>query len=128
MNRGVANASWFLKFLGTILGTIVHHLHCTSSNHMPQYINLSGLEIPSRKKLFRFEEMWLLDVRCGEVVEASWSSYQQGFSDSDIMKRVEKCGRDLAWWNHNIFGNVRKELAKTKELLIQAKKEAQEIG
>ena len=106
----------------------MHHLHCTSSDHMPQYINLSGLEIPSRKKLFRFEEMWLLDVRCGEVVEASWSSYQQGFSDSDIMKRVEKCGRDLAWWNHNIFGNVRKELAKTKELLIQAKKEAQEIG
>ena len=67
-------------------------------------------------------------MRCSEVVEASWSSYQQGFSDSDIMKRVEKCSRDLAWWNHNIFGNVRKELAKTKELLIQAKKEAQEIG
>ena len=106
----------------------MHHLHCTSSDHMPQYINLSGLEIPSRKKLFRFEEMRLSDVRCSEVVEASWSSYQQGFSDSDIMKRVEKCGRDLAWWNHNIFGNVRKELAKTKELLIQAKKEAQEIG
>ena len=44
------------------------------------------------------------------------------------MKRVEKCGQDLAWWNHNIFGNVRKQLAKKKEVLIQAEKKAQEIG
>lgn len=44
------------------------------------------------------------------------------------MKKVEKCGRDLEWWNYNIFGNVRKELAKKKELLIQAKKEAQVTG
>ena len=72
LDRGVVNASWFLKFPGTI----VHHLHCTSSDHMPLYMNLSGLEIPSRNKLFSFEEMWLSDVRYGEVVEALWSSYQ----------------------------------------------------
>lgn len=68
----------------------MHHLHYTSLDHMPLYINLSSLEIPSRKKLFKFEEMWLSDVQCGEVVKASSSSYQQGFSDSDIKKRVEK--------------------------------------
>ena len=62
------------------------------------------------------------------MVEASWSSYNQGFSDSDILKRVDKCGRDLEWWNYNIYGNVRKELTKKKELLIQAEEEAQEIG
>ena len=106
LDRGVVNASWFLKFPGTI----VHHLHCTSSDHMPLYINLLGLEVPSRRKLFRFEEMWLSDEHCGEVVKASWSSYHHGFSDNDILKRVDKCGRDL--------GNVRKELAKKKELLI----------
>ena len=62
LDRGVVNVNWFIQFPGTIPGTIVHHLHCTSSDHMPQYINLSGLEIPSRKKLFRFEEMWLSDM------------------------------------------------------------------
>ena len=119
----MVNASWFLKFPSIIL----HHLHCTSSNHMPLYINLLGLEIPSRRKLFRFKEMWLSDECCGEVVEALWSSYHHGFSDSDILKMVDKCGQDLEWWNYNIFGNVRKELAKKKELLIQAEQEAQEI-
>jgi len=124
LDRGVVNAIWFLKFPDTIL----HHLHCTSSDHMPLYINLLGLEISSRRKLFRFEEMWLSDERCGEVVKASWSSYHHSFSDRDILKRVDKCGQDLEWWNHNIFGNVRKELAKKKELLIQAEQEPQESG
>ena len=95
---------------------------------MPLYINLLGLEIPSRRKLFRFQEMWLSDEGCGEVVEASWSSYHHGSNDSNILKRVEKCGRDLEWWNYNIFGNVRKDLAKKKELLIQAEHEAQVTG
>ena len=58
LDRGVANVNWFLKFLGTI----VHHLQCTSSDHLPLYINLSGLEFPPQKKVFRFEEMWLSDV------------------------------------------------------------------
>ena len=57
LDRGVVNASWFLKFPGTS----VHHLHCTSSDHMPLYIKLLGSEIPSQRKIFRFEEMWLLD-------------------------------------------------------------------
>ena len=84
----MVNASWFLKFPSIIL----HHLHCTSSNHMPLYINLLGLEIPSQRKLFRFKEMWLSDECCGEVVEALWSSYHHGFSDSDILKMADKCG------------------------------------
>ena len=33
---------------------------------------------------------------------------------------VEIYGWDLAWWNHNIFGNVRKELMKEKALLVEA--------
>lgn len=125
LDRGVANANWFLKFPRTI----VHHLQCTSlDHHLPLYVNFSSLVTPPRKKLFRFEEMWLLDVWCGEVVEASWSSYSHKYNDSDIIKRVEKCDRDLIWWNHNIFGNVRKELVKNNELLVLAENDAQENG
>ena len=47
------------------------HLKCMSSDHIPLLINLSGLEAPPRKKVFRFEEIWLSDSRCGEIVEAA---------------------------------------------------------
>ena len=59
------------------------------------------------------------------MVEASWSSYSHEHGDDAIMKKVEQCGKDLTWWNHNIFGNVRKELAKKNELLVVAKMVAQ---
>ena len=28
---------------------------------------------------------------------------------------MEKCRKDLTWWNHNCFGNVRRELEKGKK-------------
>ena len=62
LDSDFATNSWFLRFLGTC----VQHLHCDSSDHYPFLINPIGLETPQRKKLFRFQEMWLLDNQCME--------------------------------------------------------------
>ena len=94
LDRGLATNDWFLKFPGTR----VHHLRCDSSDHVPIHIMFSGLDHPRRKKLFRFEEMWLSNLGCSEIVEAVWergvSEYGEG-----ILHRVEKCGKD--------FGGIR---------------------
>ena len=108
--------------------SIVNHLHCNSSNHCPLLINLSGFEPLSHKWPYKFEEMWLSDERCAEIMEASWSSSQYKTNDSSILKRVETCGKNLAWWNRNIFGNERKELDKKRSLLIQAESAALKSG
>ena len=55
LDRCLVTNSWFLKFGGSK----VYHLNCTSSDHVPILISLSGLIPPVRKKLFRFEQMWL---------------------------------------------------------------------
>ena len=116
MNRGLATDNWVSKFLGSR----VHHLHCDSSDHSPLLINLLGLDSLPLKKTFRFEKMWLLDSRCGEIVEAAWSSMENQYGDREIMMKIEKCGKELSWWNQNCFGNVRKELEKKKHLLVFA--------
>ena len=114
---------WFLKFPGTR----VHHLRCDSSDHIPIHIMFSGLDHPRRKKLFRFEEMWLSNPGCSKIVEAVW---ERGFSESGkgILHKVEKCGKYLSWWNKNVFGNVRKELDKLGKLLLKAEVEAIQKG
>ena len=61
----MATNSWFQKFPGTR----VHHHSCMSSDHSSLLINLSGLPDPRKKRCFRFEEMWLLDLTCGEMVD-----------------------------------------------------------
>ena len=48
--------------------------------------------------------------------------YQRS-SDSNILKRDDKCGKDLSWWNCNNFGNVRRELEK-KNVLVQTERAA----
>ena len=55
LDRGLATNQWFMKYPGTQ----VFHLPCLSSNLYPLLINLTGIETPSYKKPFRFEEMWL---------------------------------------------------------------------
>ncbi|XP_075674998.1 uncharacterized protein LOC142644227 [Castanea sativa] len=120
LDRGLANNPWFMKFPGSF----VHHLHCISSDNCPLLISLSRLDPPPCQRSFKFEEMWLSDERCVETVEASWSSHSHGPGDSQILKQIEKCGKDLAWWNHNVFGNVRKELERKKSLLVQAEQAA----
>ena len=70
LDRGLATNWWFLKFPGSR----VHHLHCDSSDHSPLLVVLAPLDIPTRKKIFRFKEMWLSNPTCEETVQATWSS------------------------------------------------------
>ena len=66
LDRGLGNREFLIRFPGSR----VSHLRCMSSDHIPLLINLMSLEAPPRKKVFCFEEMWLFDTQCGEIVEA----------------------------------------------------------
>ena len=48
LDRGLVNSGFLLKYLGSK----VSHLRCMSSDHVPIFINSSGLEAPPRKKVF----------------------------------------------------------------------------
>ena len=65
-------------------------------------------------------QMQLSNLGCNEIVEAVWHSSNSIESSEGILQRVEKCGRDLSWWNRNVFGNVRRELDKLRNLLLKA--------
>ena len=79
LDRGLANYDWFMKFPGSK----IHHLHSDSSNHSPLWISMDGLDIPPHAKPFKFEEMWLSDRGCLDIVEAVWLSRAE--EDDPIM-------------------------------------------
>ena len=72
--------------------------------------------------------MWLSDNCYRETIEASWYSSISEIGENAIIKKVEMCGKDLAWWNQNIFGNVRLELERKRKLSVQAEMEAVSSG
>ena len=110
------------------LGTKIHHLSFDSSDHYPLWIVLDGLDVVISTKPFHFEEMWLSDPGCSRVVEAVWSSDDMVDLSTKVMRKVEKGGKELKRWNRDHFGNVRKELAKKRRLLLDVEKEAMRSG
>ncbi|XP_050278364.1 uncharacterized protein LOC126719909 [Quercus robur] len=124
LDRGLANNDWFMKFAGTK----IHHLTTNSLDHCPLWIVPKGLEIPSITKPFRFEEMWLSDRGCTNVVEAVWASHEEADPSIKVIKKIKKCGKELQDWNRKHFGNVKRELEKKRKLLREAEAEAMRTG
>ena len=73
---------------------------------------LDGLDVVISTKPFHFKEMWLSNPGCSRVVEVVWSSNDMVDHSTKVMRKVEKCGKELKMWNRDHFGNVKKELAK----------------
>ena len=120
----MATNFWFLKFPSLK----VYHLQYDNLDHRPLLIVLEPLDLPQRKKPFQFEEMWLSNWSCEETVLASWNHTIGTNPNKDIIAKVEKCGIDLSWWNRNVFGSIRKELTRKRDMLLRVENEAMVNG
>ena len=87
-----------------------------------------GFDFHTAPKLFKFEEMWLSDQGCTEIVEAVWDA--RGIDDPmfGTMHKIEKCGKALMQWNKDHFGNVQALLKQKRKELIYVEKEAMRTG
>ena len=103
-------------------------MRCDSFDHIPLLIVLSGLDIPKQKKIFCFKEMWLLNRGCEEVVFLAWNSGDTLGFEGGVLEKIDKCGKDLTWWNRDVFGSVQRELERLKKLLVEAESIAMASG
>ena len=58
------------------------------------------------KRTFRFEEMWLRDPHCVEVVQESWYEGLYKPGGHQITNYLENCRDRLIAWNKSEFGHV----------------------
>ena len=110
------------------LGTKVHILSSDTSDHSPLWVVPDGLEQPWMVKPFRFEEMWLFDPGCANIIEVVWSPRFTTDPSVEVMSKITRLGKELSRWNRVHFGNVRKELEKKRRLLKEAKDQAMQTG
>ena len=124
LDRGLANNNWFLKFSSSK----IHHLQFDSLDHYPLWIIPNSLEVPCITKPFRFQEMWLSDRDCSDNVEAVWYSNEVAYLAIKVIRKLEKCGKELGRRNRNHFGNVRRDLVRKKKELVEVEKVAMSSG
>lgn len=67
--------------------------------------------------------MWLSDKGCIDIVETVWASQAFDYSDSWVVRKIEKCGKELTRWSCENFENVRRELETKRKLLAQEERD-----
>ena len=112
LDRAVGTQSWLSLFPAIKVVT----LECGTSNHKPIIIHPMG--IPDRKNHpWHFEQVWLEDKGCHEIVHSAWRS-DYGTSPMDkVASKIRKCQSSLKWWRKKSFGNVTRQLIEKKRML-----------
>ncbi|GKV08912.1 hypothetical protein SLEP1_g20481 [Rubroshorea leprosula] len=115
LDRGLASASWKCLFPHAQ----VRLLPPLSSDHNPLWLTINGRRDKRNrhKKKFCFEEMWLRDASCQEIIHNSWLSVNGAGDWLSLLQKVKACSIGLESWNSQHFGNVQRRLEQcTKRL------------
>ena len=72
--------------------------------------------------------MWLSNSGYEEVVHSACNNIDGVEVDGEILAKVDKWGKDLSWWDKNVFGNVQMELIHLKKLLAKEERAAMLSG
>lgn len=119
LDRAVASNDWLEKYPAPK----VMVLECGSSDHKPILIHPSGIPVKPNKP-WHFEQIWLKDEGCHDVVAKAWSEGGGDNSMGKVVRKVEICQEKLKRWSRCCFSNVTWEIAKKKRLM----KEVEEVA
>ena len=89
-------------------GAVVHHLSPSTSDHYMLSLRIRNNRHCRRpfKKFFKFEEMWLRDLRCIEVVEDSWHEDLYKPDGHPMTNFLKSCRDRILTWNKFEFGHM----------------------
>nr|GMC95745.1 uncharacterized protein LOC109184133 isoform X2 [Ipomoea batatas] len=78
----------------------------SKSDHMPLYLELQPHSFVRHKGRFRFENMWLRDSMCREIMIESWSRT----TGQHLLDRVERGGKAIWNWGKSFAKDFSKRL------------------
>ena len=112
LDRAVANKEWRDMFPASCVSHIFSH----ASDHMPLILQ-TGTDSNFHGRIargFKFEERWLLEEDCGNVVDEAWA--QMGGAGSPmatVSAKINHCGAALDAWGSS---RTKPEVAEIKRL------------
>ena len=106
IDRFFVNPSWCLVYPDA---RVVHLTRC-HSDHCPVLLELHPRRSNSRKRPFKFQTCWLIDVSFPKIVAQAWGSR---FRLEDAIRKFEK---DATTWNRMQFGNI---FSRKKNIMVR---------
>ncbi|XP_019152437.1 PREDICTED: uncharacterized protein LOC109149232 [Ipomoea nil] len=85
-------------------------LPCVYSDHIPLLLTPIVAVNGVRRKRFLFDNMWLREDRCREIVAHSWERTR----GQDVLHRIEICGRDIWRWGKSYNRDFKRRIDQCK--------------
>ncbi|KAK2644182.1 hypothetical protein Ddye_019377 [Dipteronia dyeriana] len=93
------------------------------SDHRPIVVDFALVahsknnNLSNRDRRFFFEECWLEDKECRDIVEAVWKNRELMCKVGNFLSKIEECGRLLKSWNCKKRNNQRLNLRQKRNSL-----------
>lgn len=111
LDRAMVTSSWGSLFLVAK----PYNLEMSPSDHSPIFLEPGGNLFVRNKRRFHFENAWLLEPLCFQIVKNNWEED----SVQNIMHKVQQCGESLEMWGKEITCCFSKRIKECKLRLKQ---------
>lgn len=109
LDRGLANQEW----LNLFPAAEVRVLEVATSDHLPIFLQLNKQVYVPKPKRFRFENLWLREKDCLNVVKNSWSIMR----GRGIMDKIGMCCTKLEEWGGGLSAEYKQQITTCRSRL-----------
>ncbi|XP_062103848.1 uncharacterized protein LOC133814961 [Humulus lupulus] len=113
IDRAISSHSWLQLFPMAKL----FNLGISTSDHSPLFLDPRFVLHGPYVKKFRFENAWLREPLCHQVVGDAWGRHP----GRDILGKVAYCGEVLGRWGKEVTGNLNFRIEVSKRRLLRLK-------
>lgn len=114
LDRAMVNSSWWDTFHTAQL----FNLEISLSDHNPIFMKLKIDQVFSNVNRFRFENAWLTDGKCLEIVKENWCSN----NSISIQQKLDSCKVILGDWGKELTRNFKERIRLCKREMLSLKK------
>ncbi|XP_074324163.1 uncharacterized protein LOC141661078 [Apium graveolens] len=86
------------------------NIEVSTSDHSPIFLEPKIVTKPLQVKRFKFENAWLREPMCLQIVKETWSMHQH----KSIQEKIALCSEMLSSWGKEITGNFKDRIRQSK--------------
>ncbi|XP_060965763.1 uncharacterized protein LOC133034618 [Cannabis sativa] len=120
LDRAMVTEAWTLLFQGAKL----FNLETSTSDHSPLFLEPIFVEQSPTNYRFRFENAWLKEPMCFQIVEDCWQRVGVG----GILNKLNVCADALSQWGKEITGNFKRRIRECNAEMKLLKKKRDDIS
>ncbi|KAM6558835.1 uncharacterized protein LOC133033269 [Cannabis sativa] len=113
LDKALVTHDWLALYAQPVL----YNLEFSTSDHCPIHLVFKGVFPATSFISFRFENAWLREPLCKQLVEGCW----EGSGSLTIQDKIQKCGEVLGKWGRDITGSFHKRISQCKDQIRNSK-------